>query len=107
MQPRCIIPHAPQNTDPVCIFQSAKFIDKGVCCRIIPAVDMGPCAEIQHVHQRRGVADLARNLERVLGVCERGLGIAEQPKANDFQDKVAAPTSWPKRVARGRCSAGS
>ena len=42
---------------------------------------MGPYAEIEHVHQRRGVADLARNLERVLAVCERGLGIAEQPKS--------------------------
>src|SRR6266516_5629350 len=44
-------------------------------------MDMRPCAEIQHVHQRCGVADLARNLKRVLGVCERGLGIAEQPKS--------------------------
>ena len=38
-----------------------------------------------HIHcgnyQRRGVADLARNLERMLAVCERGLGIAEQPKS--------------------------
>src|SRR5262249_19039937 len=41
---------------------------------------MRPRAEIQHVHQRRGVTDLARNLERLLGVRERDLGIAEQPK---------------------------
>src|SRR5262245_59318929 len=45
---------------------------------------MRPRAEIQHVHQRRGVTDLARNLERLLGVCERDLGIAEQPKGQRF-----------------------
>ena len=42
---------------------------------------MGPCAEIEYVHQGGGVADLASNRERVLGVCERGFEIAEQPKS--------------------------
>ena len=36
---------------------------------------------VQRIHQRGGLADLARILERVLGVRERGLGIAKQPQS--------------------------
>ena len=35
----------------------------------------------QRIHQRGSVADLARILERVVGVRERGLGIAKQPQS--------------------------
>ena len=34
----------------------------------------------QSIQQRRGLTDLARILERVVYVCERGVGIAKQPK---------------------------
>ena len=37
----------------------------------------------QREHQRGGLADLARVLERVVCVCERGLGIAKQPQRPD------------------------
>ena len=34
------------------------------------------------VHQSGGMADLARILERVVCVCERGLGIAKHPQGH-------------------------
>ena len=60
--------------------QSDKFIDLRVCCRVISAVDMGKTMRGQRKHQRGGLTDLARILERVVSVCERGLGIAKQPQ---------------------------
>ena len=41
---------------------------------------MGQRCVKQRIHQRGSLADLARILERVVSVCERGLGIAKQPQ---------------------------
>ena len=35
----------------------------------------------QREHQSGGLADLARILKRLVGVCQRGLGIAKQPQS--------------------------
>ena len=37
--------------------------------------------ESQRKHQRGGVTDLARITERLVGVSERGFGIAKQPQS--------------------------
>jgi hypothetical protein len=60
--------------------QSDKFIDEYLYCWVLSAEDMGQRCAVQRVHQRGGVADLARIIERVLRVCERGLGITKHPQ---------------------------
>jgi hypothetical protein len=45
------------------------------------ALDMGEQWDRQREHQRGGVADFAGILERAIGVCERGLGIAKRPQS--------------------------
>ena len=42
---------------------------------------MSQRCEDQRKNQRGGVADLARILERLVGIRERGLGIAKQPQS--------------------------
>jgi hypothetical protein len=42
---------------------------------------MGEQWDRQREHQRGGVADFAGILERVVSVCERGLGIAKRPQS--------------------------
>ena len=41
---------------------------------------MGQRCVVQCKHRRKGLPDLARDLERLLGVCERGLGMAKRPQ---------------------------
>ena len=61
--------------------QCDNFIGLQVCCRVVSALDMGEQWDRQREHQRGGVADFAGILERVISVCERGLGIAKQPQS--------------------------
>ena len=42
---------------------------------------MGPRCEEQRVHQSGSVRDLARVIERMLHIGERGFGIAEHPQS--------------------------
>jgi hypothetical protein len=43
---------------------------------------MAKTCEAQCEHQRSGLADLARILERVVGIRERSVGIAKQPQSS-------------------------
>ena len=61
---------------------STPVVNERVCRREAPARDMRKNAEIQHVNQCPGVSALARDLEGALGVGERVLGVAEQPRRN-------------------------
>ena len=54
-----------------------------VCCRVVSAESLGKTCPRQRIHQSsRDLTDLSRILERVLGVRERGVGIAKQPQSN-------------------------
>ena len=86
--------------------QSRKFIGFRVCRRVILAEDIGPRCMEQRIHRRGGVTYLARILERLHGVCERRLGIAEQPEGPRPIGQLATPTSWAKGVICERCSRG-
>ena len=55
-----------QGTLFVC--QSEKFIDKRVCCCVLSAPAIRKRCMEQRIHQRDGVADLARIVEGVAGV---------------------------------------
>ena len=59
---------APSTTRRLFVRQSDKLIDERTCCRVIPTEDMGTRCERQRHHQRGGLADLARILERVISV---------------------------------------
>ena len=80
-QARPIIPIAFQRQGAFLVRQSDKFTDVRVCCCVIPAPDMGQRCAGQRIHQRGGLADLTRIVERVLSVLERGVGIANQPQS--------------------------
>jgi hypothetical protein len=62
------------------IRQAKNFVSLSTCCGVVPAADMGTRCVGQRIHQRGGLADLARMLEGVVNICERGLWVAEQPQ---------------------------
>ena len=59
---------------------------------------MGQRCVVQRKHQSGGLTDLARILERVLGVCERGLGIAKHPQGQ----RPIGTRLPPQRLAKSR-----
>jgi hypothetical protein len=61
--------------------QCDNFVGLQFCYRVTSALDMGEQWDRQREHQRGGVADFAGILERAIGVCERGLGIAKRPQS--------------------------
>jgi hypothetical protein len=61
--------------------QSDNFIGLRVCCHVVSAAEIGERGMAQRVHQSSGLPDLARILQGVLGVRERSLGIAKQPRS--------------------------
>ena len=61
-----------QGTFFVC--QSKKFIDKQVCCCVLSAPGIRKRCVEQRIHQRDGVAAIARIVERVVCVRERSVG---------------------------------
>jgi len=62
--------------------QGDKLIEEPVCCRISSSAQgKGYRRDGQRTHQRRGVADLTRILERAVRVRDRGLRIAERPQS--------------------------
>ena len=61
--------------------QSDKFIALRVCCCVVSADDMGQTMCIDSAYINVAAWPISRaSLERVLCVCERGLGIAKQPQ---------------------------
>ena len=60
--------------------QSEKFIVFLRCGRVVPTENLGQTCEEQGKHQSGSLADVARFLERLLCVCERGVGITKQPQ---------------------------
>jgi hypothetical protein len=86
--------------------QRDKFIDERICCQVISALNVGKRRVRQRVHQRGGVTDLTRILERVLGVSERGLGVTKtkqspRPMAQDCHPGILAKTHC-QRTMLGR-----
>ena len=61
--------------------QSDKFIVFLRCSRVVPAENLGQTCEEQGKQPIGSLADVARLLERLLCVCERGVGIAKQPQS--------------------------
>ena len=57
-----------------------NFIGLRVCCRVVSTEGLGKTCKGQRIHQNSGLTDLTCILERVLGVCKRGLGIAKYPQ---------------------------
>src|ERR1700757_1324285 len=56
-----------------------SFTELRVRCRIVSAEQVGKTCDTQCINQGGGVPDLARVEERLVGVRERGGGIAGQP----------------------------
>jgi len=86
--------------------QRDKFIDQCIRCRIISALNVDKRSVRQRMHQRGGVTDLARILDRVLDVTERGIGVTKtkqsvRPMAQDSHPGILAKTHC-QRTMLGR-----
>src|SRR5262249_26595886 len=86
--------------------KSEKLLESCGCFRVISALNLDKRPVRQRMHQRGGVTDLARILERVLGVGERGLGVTKtkqspRPMAQDCHPGILAKTQC-QRTMLGR-----
>ena len=48
---------------------------------VVAAVDLRPCSVAESVHERGGLTYSARTHDRLFGICERSLRIAQEPQS--------------------------